>query len=172
MDKLLNKAIKTKTITEDELKKLTDYINLPENQDDFYMSSSSKKDRIGNYREFFLNPSDLENQKKFKIYEISGPRDLVAFKLQYYDILRDENTSFLKKSMLLYTLQKRIEYTFKKELKEPDDLKQYKEIENLLNKVKKARSYYAYKVFLDNNSSDKKIKNSNDSVTKVVKKSK
>ena len=172
MKKVFNKALKTRVINQDDLRDLIDFVNQPENKDDYYISSESKKDRIGNYREFFVNPKDIKNQTKYKIYEIKDEKDLTSFRLQYYDILRDESISFLKKSMLLYTLQKRIEYTFKDILRNPDNSIAFKDVNNLLEKVKKARSYYAFKVFLDDNSSNKKIKNSKDSVTKVVSKSK
>ncbi len=171
MKKIFNKALKTKTISRKDLGELIKYVSLPENSDKYYLTNESKKDRIGTYRNLVINPKDKQHHETVKLYDIEDDRDPIIYKLEYYDILRDD-ASYMKKAMLLYALQKRIEYIYKKELKIHESTGEFKELKELLEKVKKARSYYSFKVFIGDTESDKKIKSSNDSVNKVVKKKK
>lgn len=169
MKQIFNKAIKTKSVSREDLGKLIQYISQPENIDKYYLNNESKTDRIGKYRTLVFNPNDPEKQYKVKLYEIKNSKDPILYKIQYYDIMRDD-LSNTKKAMLLYALQKRIEYIYGKELKINQRTGDFNEIDELLEKVKKARSYYSFKMFLNDNKSHTTIKTTKDSVVKAVKK--
>lgn len=154
MKKLLKRVLRTKSVTQEELGQLLKYISLPENSDKFYLNTEVKEDRIGKYRILIQNPEDKENLSSIKIYEKKDDKDLIIYKIQYYDILREE-VSNTKKSMQLFALQKSLEYAYKNELKINDETGEFKELVELLEKVKKARAYYALKVFLNDNSSSR-----------------
>lgn len=155
MDKTFKKVLKTKTASAEELGDLLKYINLPENRHKYYLSSTSKEDRIGKYRSLIVNPDDKENSESHKIYLKDNDKDLIVYRLRYYDILR-EDCSNTKKAMQLWTLQKNIEYVFSKELKIHQKTGEFEDLQKLLEKVKKARSYYSLKMFLNDNSSGKR----------------
>lgn len=152
MKNIFDKAIKTKTISKKDLGKLLQYVNLPENRNKYYLNNETQEDRIGKFRQLVFNPSDKENQYTTKLYEVEDDRDPIIYKIQYYDLLRDE-ISYTKKAMLFYTLQKRIEMTYEKELKINEKTKEFEDIADLLDKVKKARSYFNFKMFLSDNKS-------------------
>lgn len=153
MKKTFDKVLKTKTITQEELGQLLKYINLPENKEKYYLNNEAKEDRIGRYRTLVLNPMDRDHLKNIKIYEKEDDKDLIIYRLRYYDILREEESN-TKKSMQLFALQKNLEYVYKNELKIHAKTGEFKELQDLLEKVKKARSYYTLKVFLNDNSSN------------------
>lgn len=153
MKKTLKKALRTRTVSQEDLGQLLKYINSPENKDNYYLMSDPREDRIGKYHVLVENPLDIENSKKIKLYEKQNDRDIVIYRIRYYDILTEE-ASDTKKAMQLYVLEKNIEYVYNKELKVHKSTGEFKELSDLLEKVKKAKSYYSFKRFLGDSSSD------------------
>lgn len=163
MEKTLKKALKTRTISQEDLAELLKYLNLPENKERYYINENPKENRIGKYYLLVENPHDLENSVNTKLYLKENDKDEIVYKIKYYEIISDQAHDD-KKAMQLYLLQKNIEFAYNKELKDHKITGEYKELSDLLEKVKKARSYFTFKRFLKDNSSDKHKKKSDDIV--------
>ncbi len=143
--RILNKQ----TMTPEEQGFLIRYINEPEKKNQYHLTTEVSDDRIGKYRILTLRPR-TEDRERIKIYMIpkNGP-DLTSFKLQYYDILRSEKSNSFK-AVRLSMLAKNLELSFSRELKIHDrNPKEFDDVAELLEKVKKAWGYYSYKMFLD-----------------------
>lgn len=69
------------------------WISQPENKEKYHLTTEIHEDKIGRYRILTTNPQS-EDRTKVKIYLMpKGRRDLTEFRLQYYDILRDEKVA-------------------------------------------------------------------------------
>jgi len=146
--KAVLKMIKHQVITPDEQGRLLRYMNLPENKEKYHLTNDVHEDRIGKYWTLTRDPNTPQAQKT-KLYLTRPERkDLTIYLLQYYDLLRDEKSNSYK-ALRLSMLQKNIEFTFAKHLKILDRTNKSDEISQLLQKVKKARAYYSYKMLLD-----------------------
>lgn len=154
MKKTFDKIVKSKTVSPQDLGVLLKYIHSPENKGNYYLTNEIKEDKIGKYRVLVTFPNDPEKKVTTKLYEKDNDPDLVEYKIQYYDILREE-ISDTTKAMQLYALQKNIEYVFGKELKIHEQTGEFEALYTLLEKVKKARAYYSFKMFLGSNQSKK-----------------
>ncbi len=143
--------IQTKVITKEQLQKLREEVQKDKYHDRYFLSSNPKEDRIGSYYILYEYPNEKE-EKKRRLYIKDTPKDLVVYRLKYYDILRDD-AGDTKKAMQLYVLQKTLQFVYKKELEHKEGAEA---IEKLLDKVKKARDYFSLKTFLSDNKSPKR----------------
>lgn len=145
---LFRQIIKKQTMTPEEQGFLIRYISKPENKDKYHLTTELHDDRIGKYRILTIDPR-AENHEKVKIYMIpKNGLDLTAFKIQYYDLLRCEKSNSFK-ALRLSLLVKNMELTFARELKIHARNGRFEDVYELLQKMKKARSYYSYKMLLD-----------------------
>ena len=143
-----NRIIKTQLMTPEEQGLLMRWISQPENKEKYHLTTEIHEDKIGRYRILTTNPQS-EDRTKVKIYLMpKGRRDLTEFRLQYYDILRDEKSNSYK-AMRLALLAKNLEYAFSQTIKVNEHTGKFEDLNDLLMKIKKARAYYSYKTFLD-----------------------
>jgi hypothetical protein len=143
-----NRITKTQLMTPEEQGFLMRWISQPENKEKYHLTTELHEDRIGKYRILTKNPRS-EDRETVKIYLLpKDRRDLTEFRLQYYDILRAEKSNTYK-AMRLALLAKNLEYAFAQDLKVNEHTGKFAQLHDLLGKIKKARSYYSYKTFLD-----------------------
>ncbi len=155
MTRSFKQILKSKTMTPAEFGVVMSTVHAPENKNKYFLTNEEHEDIIGKHRILTINPKDPENKQVIKLYEMRHKRDPVSFKIQYYDLLRDEKSN-VAKAMRLTVLQKNIEMLFDKELRIQKDSAENRDLYELLQKIKKAEAYYAYKAFLSSNRSHTK----------------